>query len=313
MNVTFRQLRLFLALADTGSVSAAAKAMHVTQPTASMQLKEISQSVGLPLYEVVGKKLRLTDIGKELAVTARAIAQTWDSFQQNVDATKGLSRGKLRVAVVSTAKYFMPRLVGSFCKKYPAIDVSLEILNRDGVVQRLRENLDDLYIMSLPPADMDLGDEVFMPNPIVVIAPTTDPLAKRRQIPLDELRQRRFILREKGSGTRMAGDQHFRKLKFRPDIRLELGSNEAVKESVAGGLGVGLVSRHALHGLQKEHGVSVIDIEGFPLPSAWHIVHPASKKLTPLALAFKQHLLSEVSQRKWSQFSGQGSGAPRQS
>jgi DNA-binding transcriptional LysR family regulator len=301
MNVTFRQLRLFLALADTGSVSAAAKAMHVTQPTASMQLKEVALAVGLPLYEVVGKKIYLTEVGKELAATARAVAQTWEAFEQGVDAVKGLSRGKLKVAVVSTAKYFMPRLLGSFCTRHPAIDVALEILNRDGVVHRLRENLDDLYIMSMPPADMDLGDEVFMPNPIVVIAPTSDPLARRSLVPLHELAQRRFILREQGSGTRMAADRFFRKMKFRPDVRLELGSNEAVKESVAGGLGVGVVSRHALHGHQKEHGVSVIDIEGFPLPSAWHIVHPASKKLSPLAVAFKQHLLKEVSARKWDQ------------
>ncbi len=298
MNITFRQLRLFLALADTGSVSAAAKAMHVTQPTASMQLKEVTLSVGLPLYEIVGKKIYLTDVGQELAATARAVAQVWDAFEQSVDAVKGLSRGKLRVAVVSTAKYFMPRLIGSFCSKHPAIDVSLEILNRDGVVHRLRENRDDLYIMSMPPADMDLGDEIFMPNPIVVIESTSDPLAKKDLVSLHELAQRRFILREKGSGTRMAADQYFHKMRFRPDVRLELGSNEAVKESVAGGLGIGVLSRHALHGRQKEHGVSVIRVEGFPLPSAWHIVHPAGKKLSPLALAFKQHLVTEISQRK---------------
>ena len=298
MNITFRQLRLFLALAETGSVSGAAKLMHVTQPTASMQLKDITESVGLPLYEVVSKKIYLTDMGKELATTARAIAQSWDSFEQNADAVKGLSRGKLKVAVVSTAKYFMPRLVGSFCQKYPEIDVSLEILNRDGVVQRLRDNMDDIYIMSKPPNELDLSDEAFMPNPIVVIASTMDPLVKRIAVPLNELSKKRFILREKGSGTRMAGDQFFSKKKFRADVRLELGSNEALKESVAGGLGLGLVSKHALHGLVKEHGVGIVDVEGFPLPSAWHIVHPASKKLSPLALAFKQHLLEEISRRK---------------
>jgi len=298
MNITFRQLRLFLALAETGSVSGAAKLMHVTQPTASMQLKDITESVGLPLYEVVSKKIYLTDMGKELATTARAIAQSWDSFEQNADAVKGLSRGKLKVAVVSTAKYFMPRLVGSFCQKYPEIDVSLEILNRDGVVQRLRDNMDDIYIMSKPPNELDLSDEAFMPNPIVVIASTMDPLVKRVAVPLNELSKKRFILREKGSGTRMAGDQFFSKKKFRADVRLELGSNEALKESVAGGLGLGLVSKHALHGLVKEHGVGIVDVEGFPLPSAWHIVHPASKKLSPLALAFKQHLLEEISRRK---------------
>jgi DNA-binding transcriptional LysR family regulator len=200
--------------------------------------------------------------------------------------------------VVSTAQYFMPRLLGSFCNRHPAIDVALEVLNRDGVVQRLRENRDDLYIMSMPPADLALGDEVFMPNPIVVIAPNADPLASRRRVPLRELAARRFILREQGSGTRMTADRFFRRTKFRPQLRLELGSNEAVKEAVAGGLGVGVVSRHALHGLQKEHGVSVVDVEGFPLASSWHIVHPAGRKLSPLALAFRQHLLKEVGRRR---------------
>ncbi len=298
MNITFRQLRLVLALADTGSVSAAARAMHVTQPTASMQLKEVARSVGLPLFEMAGRKLQLTDAGRELAATARALAQTWDAFEQHVDALKGLARGRLRVSVVSTAQYFMPRLLGSFCNRHPAIDVALEVLNRDGVVQRLRENRDDLYIMSMPPADLALGDEVFMPNPIVLIAPAADPLAGRRKVPLRELAAHRFILREQGSGTRMTADRFFRRMKFRPQLRLELGSNEAVKEAVAGGLGVGVVSRHALHGLQKEHGVSVVDVEGFPLASSWHIVHPAGRKLSPLALAFRQHLLKEVGRRR---------------
>ena len=294
MNITFRQLRLFQALSEKGSVSGAAKAMHVTQPTASMQLKEVTQAVGLPLYEVIGKKVFLTDMGNELAATARAMALSWESFEQSVHAVKGLSSGKLRVAVVNTAKYFIPRLIGSFCKKHPAIDVSLEILNRDGVVKRLHHNLDDLYIMSMPPADMELHDEVLMPNPIVVIASVKDPLCKTGKLSLKTLQSSRFILRESGSGTRMAADQYFRQKKFRPDVRMELGSNEAVKESVAAGLGIGLVSRHALHGQDKENGVRVLDVEGFPLPSAWHMVHHQTQKLSPAALAFRQHLLQKI-------------------
>ena len=294
MNFTFRQLRLFLALAETGSVSAAAKAMHVTQPTASMQLKEISASVGLPLYELIGKKVFLTDVGKSLAVTARDITQSLASFEQLTYATKGIAKGHLRIAVVSTAKYFMPRLIGSFCKRHPLIDVSLEILNRDGVLGRLRQNTDDLYIMSMPPDDVVLMDEVLMPNPIVVIAASTDPLTKQKKVSLDDLSRRRFILRESGSGTRMAADQHFRRKKFRPDIRLELGSNEAVKESVAGGLGIGVISQYALHGHQKEHGVRVIDVNDFPLKSSWHLVHLAAKNLSPIALAFKEHIIREI-------------------
>ena len=296
MNISFRQLKLFLALADTGSVSAAAKAMHVTQPTASMQLKEITLAVGLPLYEVISKKIYLTETGRDLAKTARDMLGCWDVFAQNVDATRGLTRGKLKVAVVSTAKYFMPRLIGGFCKKYPDIDVSLEILNRDGVVKRMRDNLDDLYIMSQPPVDIDLADEVFMVNPLVPIAATRDPFSRQKAIALSALADKRFILREKGSGTRMSADRHFQKHKFRPDIRMELGSNEAIKEAVAGGLGIGVVSKHALHGLTKEHGVAIIDIKGFPVMTHWHIVHPAKKQLAPIAQAFKLHLLHSIVQ-----------------
>ena len=296
MKTTFRQIRLFHALAETGSVSGAARVLHVTQPTASMQLKEISHAIGLPLYEVIGKKVHLTEVGQELAVTARALVSEWESFQQRVDEIKGLSRGKLHVAVVSTAKYFMPRMIGSFCKKYPGIDVALEILNRDGVVQRLQKNLDDLYIMSMPPVGMDLHDELLMPNPIVVIAPVGDALTRQKNIALSDLKNCRLILREPGSGTRMAADKYFSKKKFKPNIRLELGSNEAVKESVAGGLGIGVISQHALHGMDKEHGVRVVHVEGFPLPSAWHMVHHANQKLSPATLAFRKHMLKEMGQ-----------------
>ena len=158
MNITFRQLRLFLALAETGSVSAAARVMHVTQPTASMQLREVTQAVGLPLYEVVSRRVHLTEAGQALARTARAIAGEWDAFEQRVSGAKGLTSGRLKVAVVSTAKYFVPRLLGSFCKLHPQIDISLEVLNRDHVITRLRSNLDDLYVMSMPPADLPLED-----------------------------------------------------------------------------------------------------------------------------------------------------------
>ena len=294
MNVTFRQLKLFLALAETGSVSSAARAMHVTQPTASMQLKEVTQAVGVPLYEVISKKVHLTEMGRELAQTAREMVQTWEAFEQGVDSFKGLARGKLKVAVVSTAKYFMPRLIGSFCKKYPEIDVSLEILNRDGVVQRMRDNLDDLYIMSQPPRDLDLNDEIFMANPLVLVAAARSALVKQSGVLLADLAEQRFILREKGSGTRMGVDQYFKKNKFHPDIRMELGSNEAVKEAVAGGLGIGIVSRHSLHGQQKERGVAVVNVKGFPILSNWHVVHPASKRLSPIATAFKLHMRKEM-------------------
>ncbi len=297
MNITFRQLRLFLALADTGSVSRAARECHVTQPTASKQLKEVTDSVGVPLYEVISRRVHLTDAGRDLARTARSIADGWAAFEQSIDATKGLTRGKLRVAVVSTAKYFVPRLLGTFCARYPEIDIALEVLNRDGVVQRLRDNQDDLYIMSMPPTDIDVEDQVFMPNPLVVIAANSHPLAGRRNLELDDLSKLRFILRERGSGTRMAIDTHFKRLGFKPNLRLELGSNEAIKEAVAGDLGVSVVSSHALHGQVAEHGVSVLDVIGFPIESNWHVVRQKGKQLSPIAKVFQEHL--RVQSGKW--------------
>ncbi|MBI5926250.1 MAG: LysR family transcriptional regulator [Aquabacterium sp.] len=291
MNVTFRQLRLFLALADTGSVSRAARECHVTQPTASMQLKEVTDAVGVPLYEVISKRVHLTDAGRDLARTARAMVDEWAAFSQRIDATKGLTRGKLRVAVVSTAKYFVPRLLGTFCARYPEIDISLEVLNRDGVVQRLRDNQDDLYIMSTPPADIDLEDQVFMPNPLVLIAANSHPLAQQRDLTLEDLSKLRFILRERGSGTRMTVDAYFKRQRFKPNLRLELGSNEAIKEAVAGDLGISVISSHALHGQSAEHGVSVLDVQGFPIESNWHVVRLKGKQLSPIAKVFQAHLL----------------------
>lgn len=297
MNVTFRQLRLFLALADTGSVGAAARATHVTQPTASMQLREITDSVGVPLYEVISRRVHLTDAGRALAKTARAIAGEWESFEQQVDAMKGLTRGRLKVAVVSTAKYFVPRLLGTFCERHPKIEISLEVLNRDGVVGRLRENRDDLYVMSMPPPDMELEDRILMPNPLVVIAAASHPLATRTaraRLRLRDLQRVRFVLREPGSGTRMATDAHFERHGFRPDLRLELGSNEAIREAVAGRLGVAVVSVHALGEHPAEHGVRVLDVAGFPIRSRWHVVHPKGKRLSPIAGVFLEHLLAHA-------------------
>lgn len=293
MHITFRQLRLFLALAETGSVGGAARATHVSQPTASMQLREVTNAVGLPLYEVIARRVRLTDAGHELARTARSIANEWDAFEQKMDETKGLRRGKLRVAVVSTAKYFVPRLLGSFCAIYPEIEISLEVLNRDGVLQRLRENLDDLYIMSMPPTDIELADQVFMPNPLVVIAAAAHPMAARRQIELAELQSQRFVLREVGSGTRMAIDAFFKRHRFKPQLRLELGSNEAIKESVAGDLGIAVVSRHALYANSVDTSVTVLNVKDFPINSSWHVVHPRSRNLSPIAKVFQEHLLTE--------------------
>ena len=294
MNITFRQLRLFLKTAESGSVSAAARAMHVTQPTASMQLREITESVGMPLYDIVGRKLYLTDAGRQLAQTARHIVDEWESFEQSVNAMRGLTQGRLRVAVVSTAKYFVPRLLGSFCELHPNIDISLEVLNRDGVIQRLRDNRDDLYVMTTPPTDMDLHDEVFLANPLLLIAPQTHPLAHRKRIALNALQSERFLLREPGSGTRLATDRFFETHGFAPSSRLELGSNEAIKEAVAGHLGIAVISKHAIKSMDLAQEICVLPVVGTPIPSQWHLVYPKARQISPIANVFKSHLMQQA-------------------
>ena len=297
MNITFRQLRLFLALAETGGVSAAARMVHVTQPTASMGLKEITDAVGVPLYEVVARKVHLTAMGQELAKTARAISTEWESFEQEVHGVKGLTQGKLKVAVVSTAKYFVPRILGTFCAKYPQIDISLEVLNRDGVVKRLEENLDDLYIMSQPQLHLDLEDEVFMPNPLLLVASKNHAFAKKKNFDISLLRNEKFIFREKGSGTRMTTDAHLKRLKFKTDVRLELGSHEAIKQAVIGGLGIAVLSRYSLGDKSDQEEVAILKCKEFPIQSSWHIVSPKGKKLSPIATIFKKHLSQQA--RDW--------------
>lgn len=294
MNITFRQMRLFLALADTLSVTKASQKMHITQPTASMQLKEMTENIGLPLFEVISKKIHLTALGKELAKTARNMTGQWEAFEQHAAQMKGLTKGNLRVAVVSTAKYFIPKLLGSFCSKYPEVDISLEILNRDGVIKRVEENSDDLYVMSRPPLHIDLEDQILMPNPLCMIAYKDHPLATKKNLRLQDLKNERFILRELGSGTRMSSDIHFKQKKFTPSLLLELGSNEAIKNAVASHLGVAVISIHALDELDYDKEISVLKLQDFPINSQWHLVYLRGKQLSPIAKAFHDHVLRET-------------------
>lgn len=289
MNATFRQLSLFLALAERGSITAAAEACHVTQPTVSMQLRDLADAIGLPLYEQIGKRLHLTAAGETLAETARAMLDEWIAFEQAINAMKGLEQGRLRVALVSTAKYFVPRLLGSFCRDHPNIEIALEILNRDGVVARLLENRDDLYIMSMPPEKLKLEKYAFLDNPLVLIAPKGHRLTGRH-LELADLAAERFILRERGSGTRLACDAHFARSAFLPAVRLELGSNEAIKQAVAGGLGLAVISRHALLTRPEDDQLTILDVTGFPLQSRWFTLYPHGKRLSPIAAVFLEHL-----------------------
>jgi DNA-binding transcriptional LysR family regulator len=293
MNVTFRQLELFRALVSTGSISAAAKEANVTQPTASVHLRDLTEAVGMPLYEVIGRKVYLTEVGKELAKAAQGVRSEWLAFEQSVQGIKGAETGLLRVAMVNTAQYFAPRLLGAFCAARPKVEVAMALLNRDGVVERLRANQDDLYIMSRPPENLALTCQAFMPNPLVVVAPRGHTLANRGKLRPEDLSADRFIARETGSGTRLAVDDFFRRRRQIPEVRFELGSNEAILEAVAGGMGLAVVSAHALRASARTDLIT-LDVEGFPLQSSWQIVHPAGRRLSPLAAAFRDHLIAQA-------------------
>ena len=301
MNITFKQLRLFLALEQTESVTKASRMMHISQPTASMQLKEMTEKIGSPLFEVISKKIHLTALGKEFAKTAREMIGQWEAFEQHATQIKGLTKGRLRVAVVSTAKYFIPKLLGSFCSKYPEVDISLEILNRDGVIKRVEDNSDDLYVMSRPPVHIDLEDQILMPNPLCMIAYKNHPLASKKNLRLQDLKHERFILRELGSGTRMSADIHFKQKKFKPSLLLELGNNEAIKKAVASHLGVAVISIHALDQFDYDKEISVLKLQDFPINSQWHLVYLRGKQLSPIAKAFYEHVLSESKHFTYSQ------------
>jgi DNA-binding transcriptional LysR family regulator len=298
MKVTFHQLEVFDCVARRLSFTRAAEELSLSQPTVSAQMRQLADEVGMPLFEQIGKTISLTDAGRELLVASRAVFDTWSRFEMTISDMRGLKRGLLRVACVTTAKYFVPSLLGPFCDKYPEVEIRLEIANREALVERLRRNLDDLYIMMLPPEDVDVEQRPFRDNPLVVVAHAAHALAGQPGISLKRMREERFIMREKGSGTRIRTDRFFSGTGFVPKTRMELASNEAIKHAVAAGLGVSVLSRHALDVEPHLDGLAILDVEGFPLADDWYVVYPRGRRLSTVARAFYDHVIAETARLK---------------
>jgi DNA-binding transcriptional LysR family regulator len=288
--ITFRQLETFAAVARTGSFTRAAEELHLTQPAVSIQIRQIADAIGLPLFDTSGREAALTAAGRELLAASRNLDDAWSRFESAIAELKGLRRGRLRVALVTTAKYFLPRMLGEFCRKYPDIDIELEIANRERIVERLRANRDDLYVMSYPPDDLDVTAHPFLANEHVIIAPANHPAAGRR-VALADLAGEPFILREPGSGSRNAIDRHLATAGLRLNVRLSLSSNEAIRDLVASGMGLGVLSRHALAADPARDGLVLLDVEGFPLHHMWSVVHLRAKLLPLPAQAFLEELV----------------------
>jgi DNA-binding transcriptional LysR family regulator len=285
---------VFEAAARHGSFTRAAEELFLTQPTISMQIKQLTKSVGIPLFEQVGKRLYLTEAGRELFATCKEIFNTLAQFEMKVADLKGLKQGQLRLAVITTAKYFIPRLLGSFCQLYPGIEISLQVTNHEGILERMTSNQDDLYIMSQIPEHLDINYEAFLENPLVVLAPVNHPLAQEKNIPISKLANEAFIMREPGSGTRRAVQQLFDQNDIKVKVKLELGSNEAIKQAIAGGLGISVLSRHTL--MPYAEDLTVLDVEHFPIKRDWYMVYPNGKQLSIVGRTYFEYLLEAAKQ-----------------
>ncbi|MDD3352791.1 LysR family transcriptional regulator [Zoogloea sp.] len=287
--ITLRQLETFSTVARLGSFTRAAEALHLTQPAVSIQMRQLSGNVGMALFDTSGRELHLTAAGEALLGTVRALDDVWNRFESSIDALKGLRRGKLRVAMVTTAKYFVPRMLGAFCRRYPEISIELQIANRDRIVERLRNNEDDLYVMSYPPEDADIVVHPFLDNELVVLAPK-DHWAVNKRLTLAALAEEPFLLREAGSGGRRAIDEFARELGVSLKVRLALASNEALLELAGTGMGLTVVSRHVVGERLATEGLTELSVEGFPLNRPWKVVYLKNKALSVPALAFLEEL-----------------------
>lgn len=292
-NATLRQLKVFEAVARNLSFTRAAEELYTTQPTVSIQLKQLSEIVGQPLLEQIGKRVYLTDTGRELLKVCRDFFEGLDRFEMLVSDMKGVKAGKLRLSIITTAKYFIPRMLGLFCQRYPGIDVSLKVTNRERVLQRMADNMDDLYVLGQTPEKMDVEFEPFLENPLVVLAAHNHLLAGKRKIPAKRLEKEQFLMREQGSGTRLATEQFFSERGLKLKVRMELGSNEAIKQAVAGGLGIAVLSAHTLALERSINELAILDVQGFPIHRQWYLANPKDKKLSVVAQAFLEFLHEE--------------------
>lgn len=289
IHTTLHQLKVFETTARLGSFTKAAEELEITQPTVSSQIKQLATTIGLPLFEQMGKQLYLTEAGKELLLTCGEVFSHLDNFEMKVADLKGTKEGKLHLGVITTAKYFVLRLLGSFCKLYPDIDISLQVVNHQQIKQRMLTNQDDLFILSQPPTEIDLKCQSFLDNPLVVVARKDHPLANRVRVSLKELQSCPFILREVGSGTRKVVQNFFQEHKLSIKVRLELGSNESIKQAILGDLGISILSKHTLN--TDSQDLVILNVEGFPIMQHWYICYLEGKKLSVIAETFFDFLL----------------------
>ena len=293
-NVTFRQLRVFTEVARQLSFARAAEALHLSPPAVTMQVKELEAQIGLPLFERSGRAVSLSTTGEYYLVYAKRLLATLKDAEDAMARFRRLETGLLTIGLVSTAKYFVPRLLARFRQEHPGVDVRLQVSqNREQLLELLHANECDLAVMGRPPKEMAIRAEPFAPHPLVFVAPPDHPLLRLGHPPAEALAPYPFIVREQGSGTRSAMDAFFREHRIEPRLQMELASNETIKQSVMAGMGLSFLSLHTV-GLELRTGLlSWVEVEGTPVLRSWNLVHLLSKLLSPAAEAFRYFVLEE--------------------
>jgi len=293
-HLTVRQLEVLAAVGREGSVTAAAESLHLTQPAVSMQLRQLEQHLELTLFETVGRRLQITEPGKELVQLAVELLARIDDLEQTARSLRGVGHGRVRLGVVSTAKYFAPRLLAQFVKLHSGVEFKLTIHNRAEIIDQLQSYAIDLGIMGQPPEGMQLDGTAFAPNPLVAIAAPSHPLSLRRGLHPHDLANQSFIVREAGSGTRSAMDRYLGEHEVKVRQVMEADSNETIKQAVMAGIGLGFVSLHTVRAELAAGRIAVLDVLGLPLQRQWFAVHSRQRRLTPAAEEFLHYLLREA-------------------
>lgn len=287
---TLRQLEIFLKVAEYKSMTRAAEALYLSHSAVSLQVRKLSEAIGMPLHEVIGRQLYLTDAGSEVVATGTQIFDEIRRLDETINNLKGLNTGRLAISVVTTAKYFLPRILGPFCRDYPDMDLSFHVVNRAEIIRRLSENRDDLYILNGLPQDIDIEFHRFLPNPLAVIASSKHPLAGRTGLVWNDLANETFLMREPGSGTFDAIRSHLDANDLEIGKTLTIESNEAIKYAVVENMGITILSAYVLADAVGPDLVQ-LRVKDFPIMSDWYVVYPRAKQLSLIAERFLEFVL----------------------
>lgn len=296
-HTTLRQLRIFEAAARHLHFGRTAAEIHVTQPAVSIQLKQLEHIVGTPLFEQMGRRKHLTRAGVELARHARGVLAQLRQADEALQRLSSPAAGTLDVVSTTTAEYFVPRLLAEFRRSRPNLAVRLTVKNRDAVIRDLSDNIVDLAVMGRPPDGLDTTAVAFAQHPLAIVAAPDHRLAGRRRVRLKELAREPFLVREYGSGTRDAMERAFDEQHFQPWETIEIGPNEAIKQAVMTGMGLGFVSLHTVTFEIETSRLVVLPIVGMPVIRRWYAIHRKTKQLSPPAAAFKTFLVAHGAAR----------------